>query len=411
MIPLNSPTSWRALLKILPMILLPVFCTASDQYNPQPAVPPAAQVSEELWVSAYMASYYHEGPSTPENRMPTGAIDFDAITHLFYFALNVESDGTLSPIADGQSMSPANTREIVSAAHNAGVPILLTLGGWGNHDSFAQGIRPENRDRLIADIVSVMQEWRFDGIDLDLEPIEDSDLENYGAFVESLHQTLQSTRLHGGKTPLLTAVTIHQPSFFARKQHLFDQINLMTYDYSGAWGGWVSWHNAAVYSSATFPGSRRPLPSADQTVRAFLDAGVESTKMGIGIDFYGYAWQGGSGTATGGVTSPNQSWRSAPSVTANIPYHQIMDQYRSVPHATYQWDDQAKAAWLSIDAEGNRGDYFISFDDERSVREKFTYARERNLGGLIIWELTGGYRRNLPQGQRNILMKTVGDQR
>lgn len=364
--------------------------------------------SGDVWVSAYLASYNHYVPPGGNwGHMPTEAIDWDAFTHLFYFAFNVQPDGTLSKVAPYQNMNPDRLNSIVSAAHEAGKPVLFTIGGWGNHDQFTEAITPEKRPVLIQNLIQTLKTWQFDGIDLDLEPIEDADLENYGAFIDELHQELQSVQTPLLSVPLLTAAVNAQPEFFARVQAKFDQINLMTYDLSGAWGGWVSWHNAAVYSSRNFPYHDKPLPSTDRMVKEFLSAGIPASKLGIGIDFYGYVWSGGSGTSTRGVTRPNQSWIKAPKVTDNVPFHKIMDEY--APSGSYSWDDEAKAAYLSIDRPGSADDLFISFDDEQSIRAKFEYVEENKLGGVIIWELTGGYRANLPPGQRDLLLQAVKD--
>lgn len=360
----------------------------------------------ELWVSAYLASWNHFAPPTGNwGNLPTGQIDWNAFTHLFYFAFNAKPDGSLSEVAPYQNLSPDRIKAIVSAAHRAGKPVLFTVGGWGNRDEFMQAIAPDNRTRFISNLIQALENWKFDGIDLDLEPIKDEDLTHYRQFIEELSQTLDKIKTRQGQRPLLTVATNGQPDFFAKVHTYFNQINLMTYDFSGAWEGWVSWHNAPVYSSHNFPDSNKPLPSVDRSVREFVNAGVPPSKLGIGIDFYGYVWSGGSGTPTGGVTRPNQSWDHPPSVTDNVPYHEIMARY--FEENTYHWDEEAKAAYLSIDKPGSKNDKFITYDDERVISSKFDYAKENDLGGVIIWELGAGFRQKMPTGQRNLLLKQV----
>jgi chitinase len=70
----------------------------------------------------------------------------------------------------------------------------------------------------------------------------------------------------------------------------------------------------------------------------------------------------------------------------------------------YNWDEKTGAAWLSIDRPGSSEDKFISFEDERAIEAKIKYALENELGGVFIWELTGGYQQNKPVGQRNLLL-------
>ena len=141
----------------------------------------------------------------------------------------------------------------------------------------------------------------------------------------------------------------------------------------------------------------------------FLAAGIPASKLGIGIDFYGYVWNGGNGTTTGGVTKPRQTWTSDPWVQGNVPYYTIMQDYYQPQY--YNWDDAAKASYLSIDDTGSTNDKFISYDDEKTVQAKFDYARTKGIGGLIIWELGGGYRANQSAGQKDVLLQAVKNAR
>lgn len=383
--------------------------SSQNQGNPTPDQKQTTtlQTDSDVWVGAYLASYNHYvEPTGNWGNLPTDGIDWSAFTHLFYFSLNANADGSLSTIAAYQNMSPDRINAIVSAAHNHNKPVLITIGGWGNHAGFSSAIKPANRALFISNIVATIKTWGFDGVDLDMEPINSGDVDNYKAFINDLNTALQTVNVSMASKPLISVVTNWQPALFAQIQDKVDQINLMTYDLSGAWSGWVSWHNSAVSSGGlSFASNGNPLPSIDEKVKAYLKAGVSPSKLGIGIDFYGYVWSGGTGTSTGGVTEPDQSWSTAPTVTDNVPYHDIMNQYYN--SSDYKWDSQAKAAYLSIDKSGSSNDKFVSYDDEKSIQAKFNYVRQKGLGGTIVWELSGGYRKNQPAGERDKLLQAV----
>ena len=94
----------------------------------------------------------------------------------------------------------------------------------------------------------------------------------------------------------------------AAMQSKFDQINIMTYDLSGPWGGWITWFNSAIYHGGQkFPTVNRYVPSVAESVSNFIAGGVSPAKLGIGIAFYGYTWSGGAGTSTGGAASVNDA--------------------------------------------------------------------------------------------------------
>ncbi|MCF7802564.1 MAG: T9SS type A sorting domain-containing protein [Candidatus Marinimicrobia bacterium] len=360
-------------------------------------IPPESE-SEEIWVSAYLGAWNHYAPPGGNwGILPTDAIDWDAFTHLFYFAMNAKPDGSLSPIKKYHNFNPDRLKAIVSAAHASGTPVLFSIGGWGNHTEFSRAILPKNRTKFINNLIDVLKEWDFDGIDLDLEPIKDPDVPYYKKFVAELYSRLQSLETPMRSPPLLTTATNWQPEMHREIHHYFDQINLMTYDYSGPWRGWVSWHNAPLYHGGyKFESTNRYVPSADGEISEFTAAGVPRDKLGIGIDFYGYIWHG--------VTGPRQDWKQRPVVKPNVPYWLLMEEYFKFRY--YRWDDRAKVSYLSID-EGPKQKMFITYDDKRTAREKIRYARKHGIGGVIIWELGGGYRYNQPAGERDQLLQAV----
>ncbi len=172
---------------------------------------------------------------------------------------------------------------------------------------------------------------------------------------------------------------------FAELQSQFDQISIMTYDLSGPYGGWVTWFNSPIYDGGyTFPSTGGLVPSVNGAANNFLGSGVAAAKLGIGIAFYVYIWIGGGGTSTGGVTQPRQSWTIAPT-DSTATYNDIISGYYQPD--LYHWDSGAQAAYLSITNSTPANDMFISYDDQRTCQAKVSYARNRGLGGVMIWEI------------------------
>src|SRR5260370_25845228 len=137
-----------------------------------------------------------------------------------------------------------------------------------------------------------MSTYAYDGVDIDWEPMDAADALQYTNLVNGLRAKLDAFPQHH----LLTAAVASQPALFASLQHQFDQINLMTYDLSGPWSGWVTWFNAPLYDGGYHFASTGALgPSADGMVTNFMAAGVAAGELGIGVDFYGRVWGGGGG--------------------------------------------------------------------------------------------------------------------
>jgi chitinase len=346
-----------------------------------------------LWNSAYYAGWM-------QDQLPAREIDFTAVTHVIHFAVVPRTDGTLD--SDTNAVTLANSTDVIIRAHAAGVKVLICVGGENSADGFRGACRDANRSRLVSNLVSFVRSRKYDGVDLDWEPLEQTDAGQFTSLVNDLHAALSGIIT---PRPLLTAAVGSQPSLFATLQGKFDQINLMTYSFSGPWPDWRTWYNAPIYDGGhRFPTTGQLAPSADGMVVDFLSHGVVASKLGIGICFYGCVWSGGTGTSTGGATLPWQFWTTPPTVTT-ASYPEIMSKYYQPQR--YFWDTNAQSAYLSIDLPGSADDKFVSYDDPTACRAKVAYARRKGLGGLIIWELGGGYQADQPVGQRDLLLQSI----
>jgi chitinase len=338
----------------------------------------------DLWCTGYY-------PGWEQGAMPASSIDFAGLTHIIHFSIVPNTDGTLNSSAN--SLSSANSSDIVSHAHAAGKKVLVCVGGAGSQTGFQGATSSANRGAFITNLVNLMSARGYDGIDIDWEPLDPSDANQFTNFVNGLRIALNAMN----PRPLLTAAIASPPTpptLIASVQSQFDQINLMTYDLSGPYPGWVTWFNAPIYDGGfTFPSTGGLVPSTDGMVNSVTSAGVPPGKLGIGIAFYGWIWSGGTGTTTGGAAFPRQSWTTAPSTTQQS-YNTIISTYYQ--SNLYSWDSLAQSAYLSINGSGSSNDKFISYDDQRTCQSKVSYARNRHLGGVMIWELAQDHHAGQP---------------
>jgi chitinase len=333
------------------------------------------------WVSAYYAAWM-------QTYLPPSAIDFAAVTHIMHFSLSPSGTGVNGT---GNGITASTARAITAAAHAAGKKVIVTIGGVGDDGAFVNSTNATNRAAFIASLVNFAVTNNYDGIDIDWEPITNAS--QYKLFIAELRTAMDaaksgmvlSTAILGGSRECATVAAV---------QTSLDQINIMTYDMSGAWEGWVTWHNSPIYDGGyRFASTGALIPSANGEINTAIAAGITKEKLGIGTDFYGYVWSG--------VSQPRQSWTTPPSVTDNVPYYQLMNTYGSNP---ILWDSLAGAAYISVTSGGSK---FISLDNERTMAAKAQYIRDKGIGGLIIWELGGGYRPSQPAGQRDQLLQAV----
>lgn len=321
--------------------------------------------------------------------MPASSIDFTTLTHVIHFSVVPNSDGSLD--SSDNSITPANSADLVSHAHAAGRPVIICVGGGGTESLFQEATSAANLSYFISNLTNFMATRGYDGVDIDWEPLPSTDAQQFTNLVIGLRSALDEFPQH----KLLTVAAGAYPPYgdsatadylmFAALQSQFDQISIMTYDMSGPWDGWVTWFNSPIYDGGyRFPSSGGLVPSVDGAVTNFIKNGVAPAKLGIGIAFYGYLWTDGLGTSSNCITGPRQSWTNAPTATA-IRYSDIMAGYYQTN--LYHWDTSAQSAYLGITNINPINNIFISYDDQRTCQAKVSYARNQGLGGVMIWEL------------------------
>ena len=368
----------------LPKFALLLLTLAAVSVQAAVAAPPKHPAKPiPLWVTAYYAVWVQQaGTLTPT------MIDYSAFSHLIHFAVVPADDGSLDTSKD--NITPADSAAVLAPAHKAGRKVLLSVGGWLSSAAFRSAYSDAHRTVFVGNLVHLVTSRGYDGLDIDMEPLEASDAPGYETFIRDLktQMTAANPKL------LLTAATAAQPEMFARLSPQFDQINLMTYDLAGPWTGFKTWHNSALYGDGQTPmNPGQPFPSASGMVERFIAAGVPRRKLGIGAAFYGTVWTGADapGQPISGVT-----------MKTGVPYASILDTYYQPGRA--HWDPLAQAPYLSIDGPAKQ---FVSYDNEALCRKKVEYARAQGLGGVMVWELGSGYCPALPAGQREPLLAAI----
>ena len=349
----------------------------------QAAPPQPADKAKPLWVSAYYAVWTQQaGALTPD------AIDYSALSHLIHFAVVPSPDGAIDPIKGG--ITPAESQAVITAAHRAHRKVLLSVGGWLTSPQFRAAYSDPHRAVFVQSLVQMAVSRGYDGLDIDMEPLEGSDAPSYKVFIDQLRAAMTAAN----PKLLLTAATAAQPALFARLAPQLDQINLMTYDLAGPWPGFQTWHNSALYGSGKEMNPGQPFPSASGLVEKFAAAGVPRAKLGIGEAFYGDVWTGadGPGQPIAGVTMKT------------VPYADIAALFQP---GRLHWDTAASAPFLSIDGPAPTIKQFVSYDSEAVCAEKVQYARAQGLGGVMIWDLGSGFLPGRPAGQREPLLQAV----
>ncbi|MGH8246942.1 MAG: glycosyl hydrolase family 18 protein, partial [Gammaproteobacteria bacterium] len=97
--------------------------------------------------------------------MVVETIPFHQLTHINYAFIIPNADGTFAPLANSWKL-----KKLIETAHSQNVRVLLSVGGWGWDAEFEQlASSSGTRATFIRDLVAVLNEYQFDGADIDWE--------------------------------------------------------------------------------------------------------------------------------------------------------------------------------------------------------------------------------------------------
>src|SRR5690554_3241070 len=294
----------------------------------------------------------------------------DVVNHAFSSVIN----GVVSIGASGRS----DLLEL----RKQGIRVNLCIGGY--HDDaipISQAARTKaGREKLAKSIVEAIEQYHFDGIDLDweypgyysdssgYEISQAEDTKNYSLLVKEIKRQVKAAN----SDYLVTAAVPGGPWGPARyniaeiSKHL-DYLLLMTYDLHAN-----HLHHTALYPSE---GKTTVGCTVQETVDYYKNQGAPANKLIIGAAFYGR------------VVSINSSRHGS-----SFNYDHILLRMEK-DTVTKHWDDVAKAPYL-IDSENNDK---ISYDDSESIKYKIEYLKDEGLAGIMFWEYTADTSRDLLQ--------------
>ncbi len=299
-------------------------------------------------------------------------------------------------------------------AKHPGLKVLISLGGWTWSRGFSEAARPANRQAFVASCIDAYIKGNlpttdgaggagaalgvFDGIDIDWEyPVacgltcgSPEDNANFTALLAEFRRQLDAVR----PGLLLTVATgagidkirVTDPGTY--HQYL-DFINVMTYDFHGAWDPQTN-HHSALFDSPNDPSTGdQAMYNSNDAIEAYLSRGVPASKLNLGIGYYGRGWTNVP-NANNGLY---QSGSAAPGTyEAGIEDWKVL---KNKPGTIYT-DANARATWKYD------GNTFWSYDTPAMITEKMNYVKAQSLGGAFFWEFSG-------DDAQGTLTKTISD--
>ncbi|RAJ80309.1 chitinase [Chitinophaga dinghuensis] len=289
---------------------------------------------------------------------------------------------------------------VIELAHQKGVKVLASIGGWSMCKHYPEMAADSvKRNRFIASVQTLIS-MGFDGVDFDWEYPNDpgmniinyssADYTNFAILVEKVRAAI-------GPNKLITACFSASPSKlqgfnWSRLNNSMDYFDMMTYDYNGGWSNKAG-HNAPLYD---YPGAEYSNFSLHATTTALRALGVNMSKVTLGAPFYG------RGVITNGNAALNApTVKRAETVQPDGPIQTCADYtnwardlYDGTPTYSYilqqtasgwtdNWDSVAQVPYMT------KGNFFLSYDNPRSIAAKAQYIKDNNLAGVIVWQVYG----------------------
>ena len=296
-------------------------------------------------------------------------------TTIALFSVTHNGKGAIAATQKGdRTISGPIGRQIIADAHALGRRVDVAWTSFGqakNHKLFASDAL---QGKVVASLVALQADLDIDGIAVDVEEIDATDIPAYGAFVGRLRAALVAA--HPGATVTATTGAGPQGAALALAATVAgaDRVFLMGYDYRTA---------------SSEPGASAPISRGDGAERSiawsldlYAAAGVPAGRTLLGLPLYGLSWPTASAELGSPKTGRGDIW---------VPRRNLASLLN--PGAQASYDPVEDVAFLAV-PDGTRWQA-VYYDSPRSLRSKLGLANALGLAGAGFWAL--GYERGLPE--------------
>ena len=289
---------------------------------------------------------------------------------------------------------------------NPSLKTVISLGGASaaNTNAFvAAASTPAGRTALAASCIdmfivgNVGSDWNgpitapglFDGFNIDWEFPTAADKQNFTALLQEFRRQLNALSATTGKQYILTADAPAGSQNYvnielSKAAKSLDFYTIDGYNYAGSWDT-VTNHASPLFDSRQDPNFGQGLDIED-TISAYLQAGVPGKKIVLGVPLYGAGWQGVPGankglyqTSTGPATSPTGDTLATDGVAT---YNTL----QGLSGFTKTFDLRR----IAVSLYNPSTQTFWTYDDPTTAGLKMAYIWLRvpgGLGGAFAWAL------------------------
>jgi spore germination protein YaaH len=287
-------------------------------------------------------------------------VSFESNRELFSsispFEYALEEDGSISKRGDVFS------EETEQRTQQAGIDRLPSVTNNFDTDgkSTALLLDGDRRARAIQEIVALVEENGYDGIDIDFENVSPEARDQFTAFIVALSDKLHengkkiSVTVQPKKSDEDTWSGVGAQDFEALGK-VADQVRIMSYDFSRL---------------NTDPGPIAPIRWYEE-VLTYAVSKIPAEKIIAGVPTYAYRW------CVEKNADPCESdalvWEGVRNVVAAY-------------DPDIEWSGEYEAPWFSYE-DTFENEYIVYFENNQSIEKKLDVVKDLGLKGVSLWRL------------------------
>ena len=278
------------------------------------------------------------------------------LTYLSIFSYQARPNGSLSNLYERTLIDSA------LSSNASPVMVVSNIGEDGGFDSdLASTIlnNQEIQNNLINNIISIVNDKKYNGVDLDFEYIYPKDREAYNTFLRNLKNRLTPINI-----PLSVAVApkyrdnqqglLYEAHDYKSIGEIADRVIIMTYEWGYLYGE---------------PMAISPLREVESVI-SYAVTRIPSNKILMGMPNYSYDWK-----------IPYTEGSAATTITNSRALDIALDN-----GATIYFDSSSQTPYFNYtNADGENR--VVWFDDARSIEAKLSLVSKYNLAGVSYWTI------------------------
>lgn len=274
----------------------------------------------------------------------------------------------------------------VEEMHTKGIKVVPFIsnhwGGTGGVYALA------NREKLSTDIVSMVEQYNLDGINIDIEGIGRGTTAEPDKYRNEFNDLIRLTKEKMPVDKEVDVAVAANPNGWTKGWQGFYDYNtlsnytnyLMIMAYDESWEG-------------SEPGPVASYEFSEKSIQYALKQNVNKTKIVLGIPFYGRIWRmedfhDTTRTASEKIIGDGFSLNKLSSLLNTYKTELVYDEIKKTPKITFEVKEGDPS--YRINSWSNpipTGHYVLWFENEQSIKEKLRLIQKYDIKGTGSWSL------------------------